>query len=121
MNPLVKVTALPFVVVCAAASLQAQADQTVSPGTATQDRQSSKQTAQSVLRMARDIERQVLRLTEYSLFDEIRFTIQNYVVTLRGSASRPILKSVVEQVVRKIEGVENVINEIEVLPPKPFR
>lgn len=74
------------------------------------------QSAQSVMNMANRVERSILALPQYSLFDEIRFTIKDYVVTLKGSATRPILKSAAESEVRKIEGVTDVVNEIEVLP-----
>ncbi|MCC6862792.1 MAG: BON domain-containing protein [Bryobacterales bacterium] len=40
-------------------------------------------------------------------------------VTLIGKASRPTLKSDAENVVKRIEGVETVVNRIEVLPPSP--
>jgi hyperosmotically inducible protein len=38
-------------------------------------------------------------------------------VTLMGQVSRPTLKSDAENVVKRIEGVEKVVNNIEVLPP----
>ncbi|MBI4889883.1 MAG: BON domain-containing protein [Acidobacteria bacterium] len=74
------------------------------------------QTPQSVLRMANEIQKQILSLPEYGVFDDLRFQIKDYTVTLRGSASRPILKSSAENVTKKVEGVQKVINEIEVLP-----
>lgn len=74
------------------------------------------QTPASVLRMAEAIQKAVLSLPEYGVFDDIRFEVRNYVVTLRGAASRPILKSSAENVVKRVEGVEKVVNEIEVLP-----
>ncbi|MEQ1885951.1 MAG: BON domain-containing protein [Bryobacteraceae bacterium] len=74
------------------------------------------QSDQSVMRMAEQVERAVRRLPQYSLFDDIRFTISNYVVTLKGSTSRPVLKSAAERAVSEIEGVTGVVNQIEVLP-----
>ncbi len=74
------------------------------------------QTPASVLRMAEAIQKAILSLPEYGVFDEIRFQIKDYVVTLEGEASRPILQSSAENVVKKIEGVQKVVNEIEVLP-----
>jgi osmotically-inducible protein OsmY len=68
------------------------------------------------MRMAERVQREILSLTEYGVFDHIRFSIHDYAVTLKGSASRPILKDAAERVVRKIEGVEKVDNRIEVLP-----
>jgi osmotically-inducible protein OsmY len=73
----------------------------------------------AVLRIARDVQKQILSLPNYGLFDDIRFAIKGYEVILKGMASRPTLKSSAEQVVKKIEGVEKVTNEIEVLPLSP--
>ena len=75
-----------------------------------------KQSDQSVMKMAEQVERAVLRLRQFSVFDEIGFTIADYAVTLKGVATRPSLKTAAEEAVRKIEGVTNVVNEIEVLP-----
>ena len=55
----------------------------------------------------------------YGVFDDIHFGIKGRSVILRGEASRPTLKSSAENVVKKIEGVETVDNEIEVLPLSP--
>jgi hyperosmotically inducible protein len=41
-------------------------------------------------------------------------------VTLQGEVTRPTLKSDAENVVKHIEGVQQVINNIEVLPPSPM-
>ena len=40
-------------------------------------------------------------------------------MTLLGQVARPVLKSDAENVVKKIEGVEKVVNNIEVLPTSP--
>ena len=71
---------------------------------------------QAVMRMATEIQRGVSTLPNYGLFDDIGFGFKGRDVTLRGYASRPSLKDSVERVVKKIEGVEKVTNEIEVLP-----
>lgn len=77
------------------------------------------QTPQSVLRMAGEIRKQIVSLSEYGVFDDIGFQIKDYSVTLKGDASRPTLKDAVERVTKKVEGVEKVINQIEVLPLSP--
>jgi hyperosmotically inducible periplasmic protein len=41
-------------------------------------------------------------------------------VTLLGDVTRPTLKSDAENVVKHIEGVQHVVNNIEVLPPSPM-
>lgn len=74
---------------------------------------------QSMIRMAREIQREILTLPEYGVFDSLRFGIKGSTVTLRGYASRPILKSSAEKVTKNVEGVEKVDNQIEVLPLSP--
>jgi hyperosmotically inducible periplasmic protein len=66
--------------------------------------------------IARDVYKQIVTLPQYGVFDHIHFAIKGNTVILRGSASRPTLKSSCENVVKKIEGVREVQNEIEVLP-----
>ncbi len=59
-------------------------------------------------------------LPYYSVFDNLAFRVDgNYTVTLMGQVTRPTLRSDAEAVVRKIEGVERVNNQIEVLPLSP--
>jgi osmotically-inducible protein OsmY len=74
----------------------------------------------SVTRIARDIQRRILSLPEYGVFDSLNFGIKGSVVTLTGYASRPILKDSAERVVKGIEGVTSVDNKIQVLPLSPM-
>lgn len=70
-------------------------------------------------RIEREVRRELVSLPFYSLFDHFAFRVDGTTVTLIGKVSRPTLKSDAENVVRKIEGVENVSNQIEVLPLSP--
>jgi hyperosmotically inducible periplasmic protein len=54
------------------------------------------------------------------VFDYIAFQVKGDTVTLQGEVTRPTLKSDAENVVKHIEGVQQVINNIEVLPPSPM-
>ncbi len=75
---------------------------------------------QATLRLATEIRKQIVTLPQYGVFDHIHFAIQGGdTVILRGEASRPVLKSSAENVVKRIEGVKAVKNEIEVLPASP--
>jgi hyperosmotically inducible protein len=58
-------------------------------------------------------------LPYFGVFDYIAFKVDGYNVTLIGQVVRPTLKSDAENVVKHIEGVEKVENQIEVLPPSP--
>jgi hyperosmotically inducible protein len=53
------------------------------------------------------------------VFDNLAYKVDGYNVTLVGQVTRPTLKSDAENVVKRIEGVEHVDNQIEVLPPSP--
>lgn len=70
-------------------------------------------------RLERAIRRELITLPWYGVFDLLQFRLDGYDVTLLGYVTRPNLKSEAENVVRAIEGVEKVINQIEVLPLSP--
>ncbi|MEZ5399617.1 MAG: BON domain-containing protein [Bryobacteraceae bacterium] len=70
-------------------------------------------------RIERDVRKEILTLPFYGPYDWITFRVEGYHVTLSGMVSRPTLKASAEQVTAKIEGVEGVTNEIEVLPLSP--
>ena len=71
------------------------------------------------LQTAEKIRKAIVTLPQYGVFDSLHFGIQGHTVILKGEASRPTLKSGAERVVKDIEGVENVRNEIDVLPLSP--
>ncbi len=71
-------------------------------------------------RLVREIRHQLLMLPYYGVFDDLSFKVDpDGTVTLMGAVTRPTLKSDAENVVKRIEGVTKVINNIEVLPPSP--
>ena len=76
----------------------------------------SPQLGATVVKQIRD---KVTGLTDYGVFDSLRFAIKGKAIVLMGYASRPILKSEAEKVIKGIEGVESVDNQIVVLPPSP--
>ena len=76
----------------------------------------SPQLGATVVKQIRD---KVTGLTDYGVFDSLRFAIKGKTIVLMGYASRPILKSEAEKVIKGIEGVESVDNQIVVLPPSP--
>src|SRR5574341_221924 len=67
-------------------------------------------------RLERQVRHELVMLPYYSVFDNIAFKVDGYAVTLLGQVVRPTLKSDAERVVKNVEGVEKVVNEIEVLP-----
>ncbi|NUQ30528.1 MAG: BON domain-containing protein [Acidobacteriaceae bacterium] len=81
--------------------------------------QQSRWSDKDASRIAGEVQKQLLRLTNYSVFDSLHFGLRGGVVTLGGYASRPTLKDDAARVVKKIEGVTEVDNQIEVLPNSP--
>jgi hyperosmotically inducible protein len=67
-------------------------------------------------RLEREVRRELVTLPFYSLFAHFAYRVDGQTVTLMGKVSRPTLKSDAENVVKRIEGVENVVNEMQVLP-----
>ena len=71
-------------------------------------------------RLAKEVRHQLVMLPWYSVFDNLAFRVDGDRVTLMGQVTRPTLKSDAEGVVKKIEGVASVKNDIEVLPLSPM-
>lgn len=73
-------------------------------------------------RIAKEVRHELLMLPWYSLFDDLEFSVQGGTVTLSGyvTGNHAGTKSDAEHVVKHIEGVEKVVNNIKVLPPSPF-
>ena len=72
--------------------------------------------ARAVERIARQVRHEILMLPYFNVFDNITYKVDGYNVTLMGAVTQPVLKKQVENVVKKIEGVQQVDNQIEVLP-----
>ena len=81
---------------------------------AAQDAQPS---AKSQERIIKEVRHELLMLPYFGVFDYIAYKVDGFNVTLLGQVTRPTLKSDSENVVKRIEGVEKVDNQIEVLPP----
>lgn len=67
-------------------------------------------------RIAREVRHQLVMLPFYGVFDDLAFRVEGTTVTLEGEVSRPTLKSDAENVAKRVEGVTQVVNNIEVLP-----
>ena len=70
-------------------------------------------------RIIREVRHQLVTLPYYTVFDNLSYKVAGDTVTLEGQVVRPTLKSDSERVVKSIEGVETVVNNIEVLPLSP--
>src|SRR5690349_8066844 len=69
-------------------------------------------------KLAKEVRHELLMLPYYSLFDDLEYSVQGRTVTLSGSVTsrHSQTKQDAEKAVKKIEGVENVVNNIKVLP-----
>ncbi|HEY6968692.1 MAG TPA: BON domain-containing protein [Candidatus Angelobacter sp.] len=70
-------------------------------------------------RLVTEVRHQLVMLPYYSVFDNLAYRVDGDTVTLFGQVTRPTLKSDAEAAVKGIEGVSNVNNQIEALPPSP--
>ncbi len=81
--------------------------------------QAKRDPAQIQRRLAREVRHELVMLPYYDVFDNLEFRVDNGHVILSGQVVRPTLKSSAENVVKDIEGVEKLTNNIEVLPVSP--
>ena len=71
-------------------------------------------------RIVKEVRHELVMLPLYGVFDNLAYKVSpDGTVTLLGQVSRPTLKSDAENVVKRIEGVERVDNQIKVLPASP--
>jgi hyperosmotically inducible protein len=70
-------------------------------------------------RIVREVHHQLVMIPQLSIFDNLAYKVDGGKVTLLGQVLNPVIKSEAESAVKGIEGVENVNNQIEVLPPSP--
>jgi hyperosmotically inducible periplasmic protein len=68
----------------------------------------------------KEVRHELLTLPWYSVFDNVAYTVNNNEVTLYGQVVRPALRADAENAVKRMEGVEKVNNQIEVLPTSPL-
>jgi hyperosmotically inducible protein len=71
-------------------------------------------------KLVKEVRHELVMLPYYSVFDNLAYRVQGDRVTLMGQVVRPTLKSDAEAVVKSIEGVASVDNQIEVLPTSPM-
>ena len=75
--------------------------------------------AQNADRLVKAVRHELVMLPNYDVFDNLAYRVDGGKVTLFGQVVRPTLKDQAERVVKKLEGVTAVQNEIEVLPLSP--
>lgn len=71
-------------------------------------------------KLIQEVRHKLVTLPYYGVFDDLGFTVNGGTVTLVGEVTQPVLKDDAGKVVKGIEGVTNVVNNIEVLPLSPM-
>ena len=64
--------------------------------------------------------KEIITLPYYGVFDSIKFKVDGNTVTLYGKVNSLGVRKSAERVVKRIDGVDKVVNNIEDLPPSPF-
>ncbi|MGA2369857.1 MAG: BON domain-containing protein [Candidatus Korobacteraceae bacterium] len=62
----------------------------------------------------------LIMLPYYGVFDNLEYLLQGRTVILQGQVVNSSLKPDAARAVKKVEGVDKVVNNIEVLPPSPM-
>jgi hyperosmotically inducible protein len=70
-------------------------------------------------RLIKEVRHELVMLPYYNVFDNLSYSVDGGSVTLMGQVTNPTLKSSAENVVKHLEGVQQVVNNIEVLPLSP--
>jgi hyperosmotically inducible periplasmic protein len=87
---------------------------------ATSGTQGSNLSPASLDRITREVRHELLLLPYYGVFDNLSYQVNpDGTVILQGSVVRPTTKSDAENAVKRVEGVEKVVNNIDVLPTSP--
>ena len=101
---------------------QGSAPATTAPNTqgAPPSTQNAPLSQKGIDRIVKEVHHELVMLPFYGVFDNLAYKVSpDGTVSLLGQVSRPTLKSDAENVVKRIEGVERVDNQIKVLPASP--
>lgn len=71
-------------------------------------------------RIVKEVGHELRMLPYFTIFDNLTYRVDGDRVTLMGQVVNPVLKDDAGRVVKSLEGVESVTNEIEVLPVSPM-
>ncbi len=79
------------------------------------------QGAENEAKLIQEVRHQLVMLPYFGVFDDLGFRVDPVGrITLLGQVTRPALKADAESVIKRIEGVTAVVNNIEVLPLSPM-
>lgn len=105
---------------CVTAGVAQAGQDTTPPGGAQNQIQTEELSPQAEAALQKKIVHAIVMLPYYGVFDSLGYRLHGRTVTLTGQVLWPSLKPDAEHAVKKIEGIDQVINEIQVLPPGPL-
>jgi len=86
-----------------------------------ESRSRAESNARDLAYLTKAIRKELVTLPFFSVFDWLEGNVQpDGTVHLRGQVTRPTLKKDAQSRVERVEGVDRVINQIEVLPLSPY-
>jgi osmotically-inducible protein OsmY len=75
--------------------------------------------AESDSAIAQRIASEIRRYVFYSIFDDVNLKVEKGVVTLIGRVTAPMKQGQMEELAARVAGVQDVVNELQVLPVSP--
>jgi hyperosmotically inducible protein len=69
--------------------------------------------------LKKEVRHELMMVPWYSVFDILQYSVNGNDVTLTGAVINPTLKTDAANAVKHIEGIDKVIDQVEVLPPSP--
>lgn len=70
-------------------------------------------------RITREVRHELVMIPQLSIFDNLAYKVDGSTVTLLGQVRNAVIKDTAEKRVKGIEGVDQVVNDIEILPASP--
>jgi hyperosmotically inducible periplasmic protein len=71
-------------------------------------------------RVTREVRHELVMIPDLTIFDNLAYKVDGGTVTLLGQVRNPAIKDEAAHAVKGIEGVDRVVNNIEILPPSPM-
>ena len=71
-------------------------------------------------KIANEISRQIDRYPQFTIFDYVTGSVDNGIVTLAGKVTMPLKKTDIGKRAARVEGVKEVVNNIDVLPVSSY-
>jgi hyperosmotically inducible periplasmic protein len=118
-RPTILISACAAVVLCMVPAIAQNGSSAEQNNNAAQQDNSNSWSPELGANIVKQIRSKLNGLSDYGVFDSLRFAFKGKTIVLKGYASRPTLKSQAEKVLKGIEGVDGVDNQIQVLPNSP--